>query len=181
MAITTDATPTPAAPPQWDVSTFYPGLGSRELQAAHESVTADVVRLEALYDRHEVRGGAAAAPSPADHEAIGEVLDATNELMERIRLVSAYLYAHVTTDARDDEASGLQALLQAQLTPMTKLSKRFDAWVARFGVDALTRASEATPVALDHAFALRKAATAILQGESQAAAERALVGDGNPA
>lgn len=159
-----------AAPtlPRWDVSTIFPALDSRELNDAHEGLRADLQRLLALYDQHDVRGGAPVTQvDPALERAVDEVLDATNDLMARVRLVSAYLYTFVSTDARNDEASGRQAQLQQELAELTRLSKRFDAWMARLPVDALVaRDAGAAP---EHAFALRKSsASAVHQmGEAE--------------
>jgi len=160
--------PVPRDLPHWDVSTFYPSLESREFQAAHENATAELARLEALYDRHDVRGGPPGSPTAADHALLAELLDATNALMEQVRLVSAYLYTHVSTDARDDLASGTQSQLQQQLTPMTRLAKRFDAWIARFGGEAMLTGPEASDVAKIHAFAIHKAAAGAAHQMSEA-------------
>jgi oligoendopeptidase F len=165
--MTTTVDPVPRLP-HWEVASFFPTLDSRELHAAHEGVTADLARLEALYDRHDVREGPPAAPTTADHRALADVLAATNELLEQVRLVSAYLYAHVSTDARDDAASGLQSQLQQELVPLTRLTKRFEAWVARFGADALTQGPDVTDVAAGHAFAIGKAAASAEHQMSEA-------------
>jgi pepF/M3 family oligoendopeptidase len=165
--MTTTVEPAPRLP-RWEVASFFPSLDSRELHAAHEGVTADLARLEALYDRHDVRDGPRVAPTLADHEAVAEVLAATNTLMEQVRLVNAYLYAHVSTDARDDAASGLQSQLQQELAPLTRLTKRFEAWTARFGAEALTQGPGATDVAAGHAFAIAKAAASAEHQMSEA-------------
>ena len=169
-----------SALPRWDVTAFFPSLASRELNDAHEGLTADLQRLRALYDQHGVRGGPAAddlGPDAAVGEALEAVLDATNDLMARIRLVSGYLYTFVSTDARDDVASSRQAQLQQELAEMTRLSKRFDAWLARLPLDRLV--GDAGP-ASDHAFVLRKGAAAaahqMTEAEEGLAADLRLTG-----
>ena len=47
-------------------------------------------------------------------DAFVEVLEATNDVLERLRLLSAYVNAFVTTDARDDAAAALASELQMQ-------------------------------------------------------------------
>ena len=42
--------------PRWDLTPLFPGVGSRELAAAQESVGAGLTRLTALYDEHGVHG-----------------------------------------------------------------------------------------------------------------------------
>ena len=147
----------PTTLPRWDVSTFFPSVESRELALAHEGVEADLSRLVALYDRHDVRGGPPRPPTAEDVAALDEVLDATNELLEQSRLIGAYLYTFVTTDASDEAAAALRSRLQTELAEMAKLTTRFAAWIARFGADALVAASAR---AAEHAHPLRRAAEA---------------------
>ncbi|HLY84148.1 MAG TPA: M3 family oligoendopeptidase [Acidimicrobiales bacterium] len=142
------------AAPRWDMTTVFPSPGSREFAAAHEALGADLDRLTGLYDRHAIRGGEAGVPTAADLAAFDEVITATNTLLEQARTLNAYLSALFSADARDDEASTLYSQLQAKLAGLQKLTTRFEAWVARFGPDALTAASQ---VAADHAYALQRA------------------------
>jgi len=74
-----------------------------------------------------------------------------------MRLVGSYLYAHTTTDARDDEATGVQSQYQAATAPFATLDTRFDAWLARLDLAELGRRSTN---AGDHAYALQRGATA---------------------
>ena len=163
--------------PRWDLTPFYPGLDSREFSSAHEGFGAGVTRLTALYDQHDVRGG---DPVELDEEALAafeEVIAETNELQDHLRLVNAYLYSFVTTDARDDQAAALQSQLQAQAAPLRTLSSRFAAWVARLGAEKLI---EANQLAADHAWPLRKAELAAVhqmtEDEEGLAAELNLTG-----
>jgi len=143
--------------PRWDVSSFFPSLDSRELAVGHEQAVADLARLVALYDRHDVRGGEPRTPTADDLVAFDDVVEATNELMERVRLISAYLYTFTSTDSGNDAAAGLRSRLQAELTDLTRLTTRFSAWVARLGPEALIAGSEE---AAAHAHPLRRAARA---------------------
>jgi pepF/M3 family oligoendopeptidase len=139
--------------PEWDTSAFFPGLDSAEFAAAHEAVGAGVDRLASLYESKGVR----ATESP-DAGAADEVIDATNALLDDIRLVNAYVYAFTTTDARNDRAQAVESELRAALARLGPLRVRLDAWLASFAdVDALFAAS---PVASDHAHAVRRAAVA---------------------
>jgi pepF/M3 family oligoendopeptidase len=170
---------TATALPRWDVSAIFPALDSPGFAAAHEALVADLDRLTALYDRHDVRGGEARPPTDADISAFDAVLTATNDLLDEVRTLNAYLYTFVSTDARDDEAAGLQSQVQTQLAALGHLAKRFEAWVARFGADALIAGS---PDAADHAFPLRKAEAAaahqMSEGEESLATELRLSGSG---
>jgi pepF/M3 family oligoendopeptidase len=171
---TTSSTP---ALPHWDLASIFPALDSREYAAAHESLVADLARLRALYDEHDVRGGEPRALTPADVKAFDEVLDATNALLGSLRVVGAYLHGHVTTDARDAAANRAQSRLQADTAALAPLTKRLEAWVDRLGPAAL---ADASPAAADHAFALRRAAAAAAhqmgEAEEGLAADLALTG-----
>ena len=144
---------------------------------AHEGVVADLARLVALYDRHDVRGGDPRPPTDADLAALDEVIGATNELLEQVRTLSAYLYTFISTDATDDDAAGMRSRLQTELADLTKLTKRFDAWVGRFGADGLVAGSTA---AAEHAHPLRRAEAAAAhqmgEAEESLAAELRLSG-----
>ena len=93
-----------AALPHWDVTPFFPSLGSRELSSAHEGLLADLGRLRSRFDELGIHGGDPRAVSDEDVAAIDELVPALNELLDGMRLVGAFLYAHVSTNARDDEA-----------------------------------------------------------------------------
>src|SRR4051812_7521077 len=117
--------------PRWDLTAFFPSLESREFAAAHEGIGADIARLTALYDEHDVRGGDAREVDDGVVAAFESVLAATNELQEQLRLVGAYLNGFVTTNARDDEAAAFQSRLQGEVAPLRTLNTRFAAWIAR--------------------------------------------------
>jgi oligoendopeptidase F len=138
--------------PTWDMTAFFPSVGSPELASAHESLGAGIARLAALYDERGVR-----RTDEPDLDAVDEVLTATNELLDQLRLVNAYVHAFVTTDARDDPAAALASELRAAAAPLVPLRSRLDAWLASFETDQLLAAS---PTAADHAYAVRRAVTA---------------------
>ena len=163
--------------PRWDVTPFFPSIGSREFAAAHEAVSGEISRLQARFDELDIRGG---EPLPVTDQvvaAVDEVVPAFNRLLAQMRLVGSYLYAHTTTDARDDEASGAQSRYQADTAPFATLDNRFDAWLARLDLGELTaRSTEAA----DHAYALERGATAaahqMSEAEEDLASELALTG-----
>ncbi|HVA44131.1 MAG TPA: M3 family oligoendopeptidase [Acidimicrobiales bacterium] len=163
--------------PRWDLSGYFPSLGSREFAEQQERLGADVDRLSALYEEHDVRGSSGAILDQAKLQAFESVVAATNELFEELRLLSAYVHAFVSTDARDETAAAVSSELQAKAARVRSLSTRFDAWVAALGADALVAGSV---VAADHAFPLRKAersaAHQMPEGEETLYSELSLTG-----
>ncbi|HUQ40267.1 MAG TPA: hypothetical protein VM030_08940, partial [Acidimicrobiales bacterium] len=153
--MTTLEGPRRAELPRWDVTNVFPSLESREYAAARESVSAGITRLSALYDEHDVRGGAEREVDDATVAAFDEVIAATNELLDRLRIVGAFTSSFVTTDARDDQAQAELSAMQAEQAELSRLRGRFDAWVASLGPGALVARST---VAADHAFPLERAA-----------------------
>jgi pepF/M3 family oligoendopeptidase len=140
--------------PHWDLSDLYPSLGSREYAAAREVFGAEVVRLEALYDDKDIRGGAALDVNDATVAAFEAALEGANGVLNQLRTVNAYISSFVTTDARDDAAQAELSGLQKDSARLGKLRTRLDAYVARFDTEALVNAST---VASDHAFPLERA------------------------
>src|SRR5579862_977144 len=160
------------APPRWDLTPIFAGLDDRAFNGALEGAYARVDRLAALYEEHGVRATERRAVAEADVAALEAILAATNELQGELRPVVTYLYALVTTDSRNDLAAARYVELQTRAAPLGPLGKRLGAWLAALDVEALIARS---PLAAEHAFALRKAAE---QSELQMSEqEEALAGE----
>jgi pepF/M3 family oligoendopeptidase len=161
-----------AAPPRWDLTPIFAGLDDRDFSSALEGVYADVDRLVALYDKLDIRTTEPRAVDDDDLAALESVLEATNELQAELRPIVTYLYGLISTDSRDDRAAARYVELQTRAAPLAPLAKRLGAWLASLDVEAcITR----SPLAGEHAFALRKAAEgAALQMTEQ---EESLAGE----
>lgn len=178
MTVTDAPAPSPADElPRWDLTPFFPSLGSRELTAGREEVAAEIGRLRQRFDELAVRGG---DPLPVDDAvvaAVDELVPALNRLHERMRLVGGYLHARTSTDALDDEAASVLSRFQASTAPFAVLDTRFDAWLARLD---LVELSARSTVAADHAYALERGARAashqMAEAEEDLAAELSLTG-----
>jgi len=140
--------------PRWDLAPFFPSLEDPSVVAAVEEVGASVAGLVALYDEHAVRGGEPRVVDDGVAASFEAVVAATEAVRERLRLVAAYVAAHVDTDATDDRAAALQAQLQSGSSALRALGPRFDGWVATFGAEDLIAHSR---VAATLAWPLRKA------------------------
>src|SRR4051812_23001555 len=142
-------------PPRWDLSPIFGGLEDRDFNGALKGVYARVDRLSVLYDKLDIRATEHREIDADDVAALETVLDATNELQSELRPVATYLYGVISTDSRNDLAAGRYVELQTRAAPLAPLGKRLGAWLAALDVEALIARS---PIAAEHAFALRKAA-----------------------
>lgn len=173
VAATTPTTPLP----RWDVTDVFPSIDSREYAAAREALGASLTRLGGLYDEHDVRGGDELPADEAHARLVDDVIVATNGVLDEVRRLFAYLSSFVSTDARDDAAQGELSALQAELSALQLLRTRFDAWMARFDHDAITKASSQ---AADHAYPIEqsreKAAHQMSEAEEGLLADLQLTG-----
>jgi pepF/M3 family oligoendopeptidase len=178
---TTEAgAPAPVGDPQlprWDLSPLFEGLEDWAFLAATEEVSSEVGRLGRRFDELGVRAG---GPLEATDEVVAateEVIGSFNRLFEQMRSIGAFLYALTSTDATDAAAAGALSRYQASVAPVSTLDARFDAWLARLDLAALT---ERSTLAADHAHALERGATAarhqMSEAEEDLAAELSLTG-----
>ena len=77
-----------------------------------ERLGADVGRLGALFDEHEIRGVAPRTPTADDGAAADAVISAFNAVAEANNVLGAYVYATVSTDSRHERAQGLLSELE---------------------------------------------------------------------
>lgn len=142
-------------PPRWDLTPIFTGIDDRAFSDAIEGVYADVDRLAALFDEHGVGVIDPRAVTDSDVGLLETVLTAANDVQRRLRPLSAFLYALVTTDSRDDKAAANMVELQTRTAALGPLMKRLGSWLAALDVDAFAARSQAADA---HGFALRKAA-----------------------
>jgi oligoendopeptidase F len=139
--------------PRWSVADVHESLEARSFTDALERSTADVDRLCALFDSHDVR---AIEPRPVtdhDGQAADETISALNDTMEALHIVTAVVYAAVSTDSRDQHAQGLLSEIEVLDARVTPLLARLADWVHSLGVDPLADVSEAVA---DHVGPLRQ-------------------------
>ncbi|HXH60548.1 MAG TPA: hypothetical protein VNI20_04255, partial [Fimbriimonadaceae bacterium] len=142
--------------PKWDVSCYFPGIGSEEFDQELKAIHADVLALRDTYDTIGVGAGSSIDFSSGLVGNVEKVISADNALSDRMKLARAYIHSFVTTDASDDVAQAKQSQMQGSMIIAGKLTTRFYAWVGRLPLDSLLAESS---VARDHKFALRKAKT----------------------
>lgn len=167
--------PTATALPHWDMTPFFPGLDSKEYEAAVANIDRDAAALEAFFDAHDVGAGAKLTVTPELVKAVEEAIDGYNAMMEQVRLVGAYVSAFVTIDTRNELAQARDSELKFQQPKLAKLGTRLTAWFGRLPVGEVCSASE---TAKAHAYALEKGA--FLATRLMSPKEEALAADLRP-
>ena len=127
--------------PRWSVADVHESFESRSFVDALEQVAADSTRLAALFDEHDIRRCDQRAATEADGFAADAVIQALNDTELRTDLVSAYVYATVSTDSFDETAQGLLSELEVVESRMRPLFARLAEWVNALGVEALAAVS----------------------------------------
>jgi pepF/M3 family oligoendopeptidase len=141
--------------PRWDLTSIFAGMDDRAFSGTLEGIYAAVDRLVALFDERDIREHAPRPVTDADVDTLETVLAEVNDVQNHMRVVTAYLYALVTTDSRNEIAAANMVELQTRSAALGPLMKRLGAWLAALGVDEFVPRS---PLAGEHDFALRKAA-----------------------
>jgi pepF/M3 family oligoendopeptidase len=129
--------------PHWDLSNIYPGLDSPEFAAGMQRVTKMIDGLEA-------------ALSGADPSA-DDLIRRMNDLLALASTLRAYLTGFTAVDSFNMEARRIESQFQVLGARIQELSTRFRAWAGGLG-DGLDAVIAASPLAREHAFALREAA-----------------------
>ncbi len=157
MGTTMTTTTNTATLPHWDMTPIFPSLASPEFEQGFRDVTTHIDELAARFDREAIAKREPAALDAATVGAFERVIAQLNAVLDEFRTLSAYISAFVSTDSRDNLAQAKFSELQQHAVRLSLLGTRFTAWIGSLDIEALI---EASPVARDHAFALRQARTA---------------------
>ena len=141
--------------PHWDMTTVFPSLDSSEFTTAYDALLKAHRASSSRWRTRRASGRPTASTSTTTTIATFEdVLTRLNDIGERSREITSYLYSFITTEAQNDAAQARNSELQMNMVPMSKVGTRFVAWIGSLDVEALIERSQ---LARDHAFALRKA------------------------
>lgn len=165
--------------PRWDMTPFFPGIDSVELDTALRAFSAHTGELAALFDLHSIHKHADVAVNDDTVAAFEQTIAQLNALLNMQHVLSAYIYCFVTTDSRDNVAQAKYSTLQREIVRVTQLRTRWTAWLGSLDVNALIRQST---VAREHAWVLRRAQEAAMHqmepNEEALAAELGPTGGG---
>jgi oligoendopeptidase F len=91
---------------------------------------------------------------PATVARFERVIERLNAVLTETQTLSRYIVAYRSTDSRNATAQARWSELEQHFVVLSQLSTRFTAWIGSLDVEALIAQS---PVAAEHAFALRQA------------------------
>jgi pepF/M3 family oligoendopeptidase len=135
------------------MTSVLPSLASPEFASAFARIGSAIDDLRAIFDEGNVRKSATPGVKLRTIEIFDDVVTRLNDLEEGARVIRAYLYSFITTEAGNDEAQARYSELQNLGVEMDKLGKRFAAWVGSLDSDALIAGSE---IAKAHEFRVRR-------------------------
>ncbi len=127
--------------PRWRITDVHESIQARSFTDAIELAIADIDRLVALFDEHDIRTMAPRPVTPDDGVAADAVLHAYNHTAQQAGQLGAYVYALVTTDSRDEQAQAVRSQLQAATAAVAPLLARLAEWVHALGPEALAEHS----------------------------------------
>lgn len=167
-----DTSNTTQALPRWDLDVVYPGMESAEFAAGFAATLAEIEALVALFDAHAINRIETPPPLAEVVTVFETAVTRFNALLEEVSTLHAYVAGHIATNSRDMTALARYSEFQQRAAQLDLLGTRLVAWVGSLDVEALIAHS---PLAQDHAFALRRAQKQALHLMSPA--EEALAAD----
>jgi pepF/M3 family oligoendopeptidase len=137
------------------MTVVYPSLDSPEFEAGDQALIQAIDKLVAYFDEQNIQRLDTPPPVDASTVQVFEtLLPQFNDVMRQLHTHSAYITSFIATDSRNTLAQSKWSELQQQELRLAQLETRFVAWIGGLDVEALIAQS---PIAKDHAFALRKA------------------------
>ena len=110
--------------PRWDLSALFPGLDSPEFAERFGRLLSGIDDLAALFDEVGVSAAAGRTKTVplADFE---RVLNALNDVANRLESMGSYLYGCISTDSRNELAQARYSQFQERAVALDKLQTRF--------------------------------------------------------
>jgi len=118
-------------PPRWDLSNVYPGLDSPALAKDIEWVKETTQSIKTLYQEKLSKVDAHSSLETIN-DAISEMVDRMNALMEKAYTVRAYLHSFVSTDSFNQQATQMMSQFDKVLVGIQQVNVLLEAWVGQF-------------------------------------------------
>lgn len=161
--------------PRWDMTPVFPSLESVEFAGEFDATVAAIGSLAAHFDQYDARRRATPTVDAAFVTAYEDITGQLNALRDRLRTVAAYISCFVTTEARNEVAKARQSELETQAVRLSQLETRYVAWVGSSDIEVLLQASR---VAQEHEFVVRRAG--VLAAHQMSEAEENLAAELRP-
>lgn len=133
--------------PTWDLTQYFPSLGSSEFRSAFNDVNHLVAEQVELVDR---------ATSTVDIDAaafVADYLQQSSVLSQRLGVIVSFLYGHISVNTRDAAAIKAMSEVRIALIPLQQAQTRFASWLGDQDIDAIISGSD---IAREHEFILRQ-------------------------
>jgi pepF/M3 family oligoendopeptidase len=156
--------------PRWDLSALFPGLDSPEFAEGFDRLLSGIDDLAQLFDEVGVSAAAASRSETVPLADFERVLNALNDVAQRLESMGSYLYGCISTDSRNEAAQARYSQFQERAVALDKLQTRFTAWVGTLPIEELV---EGSTIGAEHAFPLRQlhaAARHLMSEEAEALA-----------
>ncbi len=118
-------------PPRWDLSNVYPGLDSPALAKDIDWVKETTKSLKHLYEEKLAKIDTENSLETIN-EAISEMVDRMNALMEKATTVRAYLHSFISTDSFNQQAVQMGSQFDKVLVGVQTVNVLLEAWVGQF-------------------------------------------------
>ena len=156
--------------PRWDLSALFPGLDSPEFTEGFDRLLTGIEDLVKLFDEVGVSATPASRSDAVPLAEFERVLNALNDVTQRLESMGSYLYGCISTDSRNELAQARFSQFQERAVALDKLQTRFTAWVGTLPIEELV---ERSAVGAEHDFPLRQlhaAARHLMSEEAEALA-----------
>ena len=156
--------------PRWDLSALFPGLDSPEFTEGFDLLLTGIEDLVKLFDEVGVSATPASRSDAVPLAEFERVLNALNDVTQRLESMGSYLYGCISTDSRNELAQARFSQFQERAVALDKLQTRFTAWVGTLPIEELV---ERSAVGAEHDFPLRQlhaAARYLMSEEAEALA-----------
>src|SRR5215208_3931781 len=86
--------------PRWDLSALFPGLDSPEFAEGFDRIVRDIDHLAALFEEVGISVASASRSRAVPVADFERVLNALNDIAQRLESIGAYLFGFISTDSR---------------------------------------------------------------------------------
>jgi oligoendopeptidase F len=156
--------------PRWDLGALFPGLDSPEFAEGFDQLLSGIDNLVDLFDEVGISAASVSRSQTVPLAEFNRVLNALNDVAQRLESMGSYLYGCVSTDSRNELAQARFSQFQERAVALDKLQTRFTAWVGTLPIEELV---EHSTLGGEHAFPLRQlhmAARHLMSEEAEALA-----------